>query len=119
MWQRFFISVGHAWRGLRRVWSEEQNFRLQAMAAVVVLALMFYLDLSTGERAMLVLAVAFVLVLELLNSVIERLVDFLKPRLHGYVGEIKDMAAAMVLVASIGAAVIGWLIFWPHLVKII
>jgi diacylglycerol kinase len=111
-------SFRYAAHGIVRVWREEQNFRLQAAVAALVFVAMFALGLGTAEKAILTLAVVMVLVLELLNSAIERVVDMLKPRLHQYVEEIKDVTAAMVLVGSIGAALIGLMIFLPHLLSL-
>jgi diacylglycerol kinase len=56
-----------------------------------------------------------VLVLEIINSIFERIVDVYKPRLNPYVRDIKDMMAAAVLIASLGAAIIGLMIFIPYL----
>lgn len=112
---RFSKSFLHAGHGLVRVAREEQSFRLQILAGIAVVVLMAMLDLSGLERAFLVLAITLVLVLELVNSIFERVADLMKPRIHQYVADIKDIMAAAVLVASVGAAVIGLLIFWPHL----
>jgi diacylglycerol kinase len=60
-----------------------------------------------------------VLVLELMNSIFERMVDILKPRIHHYVEDIKDIMAGTVLVASLGSALIGLLIFWPYIVRMV
>jgi diacylglycerol kinase len=56
----------------------------------------------------------FVLVLELLNTSIEHLVDLVKPRLNEYVKEVKDVMAGAVLLASVFAVIIGAVIFWGH-----
>ncbi|MEY4722667.1 MAG: diacylglycerol kinase, diacylglycerol kinase [Candidatus Parcubacteria bacterium] len=108
-------SFVYATRGIVKVFQEERNFRIQAWTGAAVVVLMFTLDLSVSEKALLSLAIAFVLVLELLNSVLERVVDILKPRIHHYVEDVKDMMAGAVLVASVAAAFIGFLVFWPHL----
>lgn len=80
---------------------------------------MALIPLSTLERVILLLAIASVLVLELLNSMIERLVDLVKPRLHGYVRDIKDLMAAAVLVASLFALAVGSIIFFPHVLLLV
>lgn len=116
--RQFLKSLSYAVHGIRRVWQEEQNFRIQVGFAAVVVVAMFALHLGTAEKAILTLAAVMVLVLELLNSAIERVMDMLKPRLHHYVEEIKDVTAAVVLVAALGAALIGVLIFWPYLVSL-
>ena len=57
----------------------------------------------------------FVLVMELFNTILERVVDILKPRVHPYAQLIKDIMAATVLIASIGAIVVGITIFYPYI----
>ena len=115
--RRFLRSLRFAWHGIVRLAREEQSFRLQLIAAAVVLALMFALRLSRAESALLVVVAAFTLVLELLNGAVERLVDLFKPRIHTYAEQIKDMMAGAVLVSSVGALIVGVLVFWPHVFK--
>jgi diacylglycerol kinase len=112
-------SFKYALKGLLVVAREEQNFRLQLLAGATVVAAMFILDLRPTEKALLTLAIVLVLVLELVNSIFERMVDILKPRIHHYVEDIKDIMAGTVLVASFGAFLIGVLIFWPYFVTIV
>jgi diacylglycerol kinase len=73
------------------------------------------LPLSTTERLVLLLVTGLILVLELLNTTVERLVDLVKPRLSTYVRDVKDMMAATVLVASLFALIVGSIILFPHL----
>ncbi len=108
-------SFGHAWRGLRLAFATERSFRIQVAAALVVIALVVIFPLVGWERVLLLVATAAVLVLELVNSTVERLVDLFKPRLHAYVRDIKDLMAAAVLVASAFSLVVGLLVLWPHL----
>lgn len=111
-------SFRHAFRGAGQVAKQEQNFRIELIAAAVVIGLMFVFGLSTVERAILSLVIVLVLVLELVNSVFERVADMLKPRYHEYVGDIKDIMAATVLVSAVGSTIIGLLIFLPHIVRL-
>jgi diacylglycerol kinase len=71
---------------------------------------------SRVEAAVLILVISSVLVLELLNTVLEKFIDVLKPRVHYFVEIMKDLMAAAVLVASIAAFAIGLVIFLPHLI---
>lgn len=114
----FFRSLEYAVRGVARVARTEQNFRIElAVGALVVLA-MYALGVTAAEKGVLLIAITLVLVLELSNSIAERTVDLLKPRIHHYVEEIKDIMAGAVLVASAGAVAIGFVIFWPYLVRL-
>jgi undecaprenol kinase len=116
--KRIAKSFTYAAKGIARVAKEEPNFRVQLAAAAGVVALMFLLGVRTPEKALLTLAIVLVLVLELVNSIFERMVDILKPRIHHYVEDIKDIMAGTVLVASVGALLIGALIFWPYVVRL-
>lgn len=107
-------SFYYAFKGLKLIFKEEQSFRLQIFAALLIFILMAFLPLRNWERVALILVIAFVLVLELINSIFERFVDMLKPRLHFYVEAIKDVMAATVFLASLAALVIGLIIFLPY-----
>lgn len=111
---RFFKSFKYAARGLKFVW-RENNFKIQIVAALIVVVLMCYFDLSRLERVVLVLVIMAVLIFEALNTIFEHLSDVLKPRLHDYIMIIKDIMAAIVLMTSIGAVIVGLLIFWPYI----
>lgn len=116
---RFFRSFKFAFKGLSIVFKEEQSFRVQLMAASVVLVLGIFFRIKKWEAIVLILVASLVLVLELINSTLERIIDYLKPRLHHYVEVVKDIMAAAVLLASLGAAAIGVLIFYPYLANLL
>ncbi len=111
---KLFSSFKYAIRGLRLVIKEEQNFRIQLLVSLAVVILMILLRVALWQAIVLVLVIGLVLVLELINTIFERMVDMLKPRIHSYVEVIKDIMAAAVLIASIGAVVVGILVFWPY-----
>jgi len=108
-------SFKNAGKGLLTAFSEEPSFRVQLMAAIVVGVLIFIFPLERWERALLILCIGAVLVLELLNSITERFVDMVKPRVNEYARVIKDLSAAAVLIMAITAAILAVIIFWPHL----
>lgn len=108
-------SFRAALSGIALAFREERSFRIQTGAALVVVGLMIWLPLKPWEYIILALCIGLVLVLELLNTVFERFVDMVKPRLHSYVEVVKDLMAGAVLVMSAAAAVVGLIIFVPHL----
>lgn len=116
--KRLIRSFHYAGKGLVRVFREEQSFRVQVAAAFVVLILSIIFNVKVWEAVALLLVIMMVLVLELINSVFERVVDVLKPRMHPYVETVKDIMAAVVLLSSIGAILIGLLILGPYIVGI-
>lgn len=107
-------SFKHAFHGLGVAFKTEQSFRIQAVVAVFVFFLAWVFKVSMLELIILVLLTMIVLVLELVNSIFERLVDSFKPRIHPIVRDVKDIMAATVLLACLVAAFIGFLIFYPH-----
>jgi len=107
-------SFKYAFRGMADVFQKERNFRIQVFAAMCVIAMAIYFKITANHAIAVILVIMFVLVLELINSAFERMVDVLSPRIHQYAKEIKDIMAAMVLIAAIAAVIIGILIFWPY-----
>lgn len=107
-------SFSNAFRGLGYVVKNEKNFQNELVAALAVIVAMAYYRVTRAEAIILFLIMTGVLVMELFNTVMERVVDILKPRVHPYARLIKDLMAASVLVSSIFAIVIGLLIFLPY-----
>lgn len=94
----------------------EQNIRLHLLASLFVIILIIYFNVALWQAIILILVMMFVLVLELINTVFEKMVDILRPRIHYYAEVIKDVMAAAVLITSIGAVIVGILIFAPYFI---
>ena len=114
-WRRRVASFGHAGRGVWAALRSEVHLRFHALATVVVIGLGLYCGITRLEWALLALAVAGVWTAELLNTAIEALTDLASPAWHPLAGKAKDVAAGAVLLAAAGAAVVGALVFGPHL----
>lgn len=93
----------------------EQTFRSFLVITVLVIILAIFLKVSFYESLFLILVITFVMALELINSQIERILDIFQPNHDLRVKAIKDISAGAVLLACLGAAVIGILIFLPYL----
>ncbi len=115
---KFKKSVSHAVRGFKCALGE-QNFQIQVAFSIVVVFFILFFRLKVWEVVALIMMITLVLVLEIINSIFERIVDILEPRVHPYAKVIKDMMAAAVLIASIGAVFVGAVIFLPHLRSIL
>ena len=113
--EQFKKSLQYAFRGLGYVIRHEKNFQNELAAAILVVIAMVYFNLAKWETILLFLVIMVTLIMELLNTVMERVVDMLKPSVHPYAKLIKDLMAAAVLVTSILAVVVGIIIFYPHL----
>lgn len=112
--KKIFFSFKNAFKGLVYVLKRERNFRIELLMAIFVVILMIVIDMKKWELVILISAIFSVLVLELLNTAVERLVNIFRPGSHPYARVIKDIAAASVLLASIGATIVGIIIFWPY-----
>lgn len=108
-------SIAHALRGLGHLVRTQGNARvhLAATVAVCIAGLVFGIDRT--EWLWLVVAISLVWSAEAFNTALELLADAVHPVRHPGIGRAKDAAAAAVLVAAAGAAVIGLLVFLPHL----
>ncbi len=112
--KRIAKSFLYAIRGLIKTFKEEQNFKIQTIAGIIVVCLGFYFEINKLEWIILILVMGIVLIMEILNSAIERVADVLKPRIDTYVKEIKDIMAAAVMLSAIISVIIGLLIFIPY-----
>ncbi len=111
---QFIRSVHNAWRGMQLA-IKERNFKILAVIACMTLGVSVALPLKEWEMITVLMLITLVLVLEILNSVFERLADMVEPKIHHYVKEIKDLMAGAVLLASIVALAVGIIIFFPYL----
>lgn len=111
-------SFRYAWKGVKAVFKSEQNFRIQVLISILVVFGMFFFQVRAVEAVALILMILLVLILEILNTVVERFIDILQPRLNHYSEKIKDMMAAAVLLAALGSCIIGFLIFYPYLLPL-
>lgn len=108
-------SFGHAFRGLKVLLQTQQNARIHAAATIVVVAAGALFRISPTEWVLVALAAVGVWVAEALNTSIEFLVDLASPAAHPLAAIAKDVAAAAVLIMSIGAVVVAALVFVPHM----
>jgi len=113
--QKLVHSFRNAFRGLKYVLKNEQNFQIEIVLAFFVVMLMVIFNIRRWEKVVLFLVIFFVLVMELINTIFERVVDILKPKIHPYAQLIKDVMATAVLLASIGAIIVGIIIFYPYI----
>jgi len=109
-------SLNYAIEGIVYALRTQRNMRFHAASAVVVSALALFFRLERLEIIALVFAISFVLVSELVNTAIEAAVDLGTEQYDPLAKIAKDVAAGAVLVASITAAVVGYLVFFSHLV---
>ncbi len=110
IWQAFQWSM----KGLRAAWQVESSFRLEVYLCVVLVPLGLYLGQTGVERFLLVSVLLLVLIVEVLNSAIEAVVDRWGPEHHDLAGRAKDMGSAAVFLSDVNAVVCWLLILWPQ-----
>ena len=115
---RLLKSFKFAFKGFYTVFRSEQNFRIQLLIALAIIISGFIFELKVWEWIIIILLILFVMVLEMLNTVFERLVDMLKPRVHLYAHDIKNITSSVVLITAFSALIIGLLIFLPRIIAL-
>ena len=106
-------SFKYAFEGILSFFKSQPNALIHLLFTVVVFVAIIFLNVPIHEIIILVLAIGFVWVAEIFNTVIESIMDHVSPAQHPSVKYIKDVSAAAVLVAAITAAIAGLLVFIP------
>ncbi|AMO67210.1 diacylglycerol kinase [Zhongshania aliphaticivorans] len=88
-------------KGLRAAWRHEVAFRQEIALAALLLPLSLWLGTNASERALLIGSVVIVIVVELLNSAIEAIVDRISTELHPLSGQAKDLGSAAVMLSML------------------
>lgn len=110
-------SFKYALSGIRFCINNERNMKIHLIAAAIVILLAWQLKISSTEVVVLVLTIMMVFVAEMINTAIEKVVDLISPQYHYLAKVAKDVAAGAVLVAALGAILIGCILFYPKLIN--
>lgn len=112
-------SFRYAFRGVAVLARSQANARIHAAVATAAIAIGLALGLSAWEWCAVIGAIAAVFVAEALNTAVELLADAAVPDHHPLVEQSKDVAAGGVLIAAVGAAVVGLIVYAPHLARLL
>jgi len=110
-------SFTYAWAGLRTLLRSQHNAWIHAAATLLVIAAGACFRLAAGEWLWLVLAMTLVWTAEAFNTALELLADAVTRERQPLIGQAKDVAAGAVLIAALGALIIGGLVLGPHLLQ--
>ena len=114
----FFKSFATARKGIRLALKSQKNFRIHLIVAIVVVLLAMLLNFNAIEFCILFFAIGFVMVSELFNSVIEFSLDaYYKNKYSTLVKMAKDMAAGVVLIATLTSILVGIILFGSHILN--
>lgn len=114
-----YKSFKFAFDGLKTAILKGRNFRIQITIGLLAIILGFVFKFAYWEWLHLILIIILILILELLNTSLEAIVDLVSPEIQEKAKIAKDVAAATVLVASIGSIIIGVLLFLPKILKML
>ncbi|HEY6204476.1 MAG TPA: diacylglycerol kinase family protein [Candidatus Limnocylindria bacterium] len=112
-------SFGFALEGISYLIRTQRSAQIEIVIGAIVIAVAAWLGASALEWAVLVLATALVLALEALNTAIELIVTLASPERHPLAKAAKDVGAAMVLIAAIGAVVVGVIVLGQRVARIL
>ena len=109
------LSFGFALQGLITFFKTQHNAWIHLLASVVVITMGFVLNVDRAEWCLLIIAIGFVFVAEMINTAIEFLTDLVSPQFHPTAKKVKDVAAGAVLIAALSAVAIGLIVFLPKI----
>lgn len=110
---RLWNALGYSRDGLVAAWKNEAAFREELMLAAVAIPLALFLGQTGVDRALLVGSIIVILIVEILNSALEAVVDKASPEKHELAKRAKDMGSAAVLLSLINAAAVWACVLWP------
>ncbi|MFP1723058.1 diacylglycerol kinase [Lonsdalea quercina] len=111
---RLVKATGYSLQGLKQAWRHEAAFRQETILTLAGIIIACWLPVSILERLLLIGAVVLIVIVELLNSAIEAVVDRIGKEYHELAGRAKDLGSAAVLVACLLAAVVWGVLLWGH-----
>ena len=107
---RIYYAAGYSLSGIKQCWQHEAAFRQELMFCLLLLPLSFYVTSNLAETALLIMSLFAVLLMELVNSAIEAVVDRIGPEHHELSGRAKDIGSAAVLFSLLLVFVVWGLI---------
>lgn len=110
---RLWNALGYSRDGLAAAWKNEAAFREEVLLAVVAIPLALFLGKTGVDRSILIGSIILILIVEILNSAIEAVVDKASPEKHELAKRAKDMGSAAVLFSLINACIVWACILWP------
>ncbi|MBF0214226.1 MAG: diacylglycerol kinase [Magnetococcales bacterium] len=114
-WIRVVHAAGYSMLGFRAAWQHEAAFRQESMLTLLMFPLGLWLGENAVERGLLLGSLLLVLVVELLNSSVEAVVDRIGPERHPLSGRAKDLGSAAVFVSLLLVGVVWGLILLERL----
>ena len=115
---RLMKSFGHAFEGLEHSFKRDQNLRIHFFVGVIVVIMSIVLKVNPFEMGILGIMILLVMITEMINTAIERMVDLIIKEHREDAKIAKDVAAGMVFLTAAGSLIVGLLIFLPYILRI-
>jgi len=116
--RKFIKSFKYAFEGIHYAFKNDQNLLAHILVAFLVINVSMALKVTPFEMGILGLTIMMVIVAEMVNSAIEKMVDLITKEHRQEAKIAKDVSAGMVLLTAFAAAIIGSLIFIPYLLRL-
>ena len=110
---RLINALGYSRDGLRAAWQNEAAFREEILLAAITIPLALLLAKTGVDRALMMGSIILILIVEILNSAVEAVVDKASPEKNDLAKRAKDMGSAAVLLSLLNAVVVWACILWP------
>ena len=108
IWKALFYSLA----GLKAAFLNEAAFRQELLMSVVLIPIALFLKVPTGQKILLIISISIVLIVEVINSAIEAIVDLASPEKHDLAKRAKDMGSAAVFLSLLNMVVVWlWVLF--------
>lgn len=111
--RNFIASIRYSIEGFFAALKHEPSFREDLIFAVLLVPFAIILPVNAVSTALMIASLILILIVELLNSAIEWVIDYLRPERHPLAKRIKDMASAAVFLSYINCIVVWTILLWP------
>lgn len=108
---RIFNAAGYSWLGFKAAYKNEAAFRQELWLSLALAPVALYFGPSYADKAILMASLVFILLVEILNSALEAVVDRHGDEIHPLAGRAKDMGSAAVFLAFVIAGLIWFSVF--------
>lgn len=113
------VGFQHAWRGILYSFTTQPNFQIHIGISLIVSILMIYFPLETWERVVLIFCIVLGLVVEMVNTAVESVVDLVTQEWRQSAKIAKDVASGAMLLTAIATMIVGFVILGPHILAFI
>lgn len=115
MTKNWFVTFKNALEGCLYAFRTQKNFKVHFFLSFLVITFAFWLGIPFEKFLFLIFAIIFGLTIEMANTAFEKTVDLITEKYHPKARIAKDVSAGMMLLASVGLAILGVLILLPPL----